>query len=53
MIDDPAKMVNGRDPQLDAAVQHLLEELRVRPFVPPARPASPDRSRMGITEEDK
>lgn len=53
VIDDPAKMVNGRDPQLDAAVQHLLEELRVRPFVPPARPASPDRSRMGITEEDK
>ncbi|KAA0222991.1 MAG: hypothetical protein EDS66_03780 [Planctomycetota bacterium] len=53
VIDDPAKMADGGDPQLDAAIAHLLEELQRNPYVKPARPAYPDRSGMGIREEDK
>lgn len=53
VIDDPAKMADGGDPQLDAAIAHMLEELQRNPYVKPARPAYPDRSGMGIREEDK
>lgn len=53
VIDDPAKMQNGADPQLDFAIDHLLEELQRSRYVPPARPASPDRSGMGIPERDR
>ena len=31
VMDDPALMRNGADPQLDAAVKHLLDELRLHP----------------------
>jgi tricorn protease len=53
VVDDPALMVNGDDPQLDAAIKHLLEELDRNPFEPPARPKYPDRSGMGLSESDK
>ncbi|MCL4209024.1 MAG: PD40 domain-containing protein [Phycisphaeraceae bacterium] len=53
VIDDPSRMLNGADPQLDAAIAHMLEELKTRKYVKPARPAYPDRSGMGITEQDK
>ncbi|MCK6475838.1 MAG: PDZ domain-containing protein [Phycisphaerales bacterium] len=53
VIDDPSKMVDGGDPQLDAAIQHMLEELEKNPYKAPARPKSPDRKGMGITNEDK
>ncbi len=53
VIDDPSKMVDGGDPQLDAAIEHLLGEIKRNPYVPGVRPADPDRSGMGITEEDK
>jgi len=53
VIDDPALMVNGQDPQLDAAIAHMLAEIKRNPYVPPKRPPYPDRSGMGITEEDK
>ena len=53
VIADPSKMQNGRDIQIDAAVQYLLEELEKNPPQEPKRPADPDRSGMGITEEDK
>jgi tricorn protease len=53
VIDDPAKMVDGGDPQLDAAIAHMLDELQRNPYVKPPRPAYPDRSGMGIREEDK
>ncbi len=53
VIDDPAKMVNGGDPQLDAAIEHMLAEIKRNPYTPPPRPAYPDRSGMGIREEDK
>ncbi len=53
VVDDPALMVDGADPQLDAAIRHMLEELELRPYRPPARPAYPDRSGMGIAAEDR
>jgi tricorn protease len=53
VIDDPSKMAHGWDPQLNAAVDHLLEELEKNPYVPAKRPPYPDRSGMGIKEEDK
>ncbi|MHC4949300.1 MAG: S41 family peptidase, partial [Planctomycetota bacterium] len=53
VIDDPALMVDGGDPQLDAAISLMLEEVERNPYQPPQRPASPDRSGMGITEADK
>ena len=53
VIDDPAKMVDGGDPQLDAAIAHMLDEIERNPYKPVPRPAYPDRSGMGIREEDK
>ncbi len=53
VIDDPAKMLDGDDPQLDAAIELMLGELEKNPYQPPARPPYPDRSRMGIAPEDK
>jgi tricorn protease len=53
VIDDPSKMVDGGDPQLDAAIEYLLGEIRDHPYVPGVRPADPDRSGMGVREEDK
>ncbi|MFG0252789.1 MAG: PDZ domain-containing protein [Phycisphaerales bacterium JB038] len=53
VIDDPALMVDGGDPQLDKAIQVVLDAIEeyVSPF--PPRPTDPDRSGMGIREEDK
>ena len=53
VVDDPALMVDGGDPQIDAAVEHMLKELKENPYVPAKRPAYPDRSGMGILEEQK
>jgi len=52
VIDDPAKMMDGGDPQLDAAIEEMLRELADHPFVPPRRPPWPDRSGMGVPERD-
>ena len=46
-------MVDGGDPQLDAAIAQMLEEIKENPYVPATRPPYPDRSGMGIREEDK
>jgi tricorn protease len=53
VVDDPALMVDGGDPQLDAAIEHMLEEIEKNPYVPAERPPYPDRSGMGILEEQK
>ena len=54
---DPALMIapNGEvaDPQLDVAIETVTDEMTRNPFIPPQRPASPDRSGMGVREEDK
>jgi len=52
VIDDPALMVDGGDPQLDAAIAHMLEEIGANPYTKPERPAYPDRSGMGIEPSD-
>ncbi|MEM1423161.1 MAG: S41 family peptidase, partial [Planctomycetota bacterium] len=53
VIDDPALMVNGGDPQIDAAIEQLLRELETGRFVPTPKPAGPDRSGFGIADEDR
>jgi tricorn protease len=53
VIDDPALMVNGGDPQIDRAVQQLLEELKTNAYTPPARPQGPNRRGMGIPENER
>ncbi len=52
VIDDPADMVGGKDPQLDAAIAHMLEELETNAYQPPTPPSFPDRSGMGLAPED-
>jgi len=53
IVDDPALMLDGGDPQLDTAIDLMLSEIKANPYVPPARPAAPDRSGIGILEADK
>ena len=53
VIDDPALMVGGKDPQLDAAIDLMLKEVSEHPFRPVPRPPYRDRSGMGVLEEDK
>jgi len=53
VIDDPALMLDGGDPQLDAAIKHMLEELETKAATPPERPAYPNRAEMGIPAEDR
>ncbi len=53
VMDDPAEMRDGNDPQLNAAIDEMLKEIKTDGYHPPKRPAYPDRSGMGITEADK
>ena len=54
VIDDPGLMLQGGDPQLETAVTVMLEAIANGEVLSPTtRPASPDRSGMGIAEEDK
>lgn len=53
VIDDPGLMLEGGDPQLDAAIEHILGEIGRIPYTPPARPQGPDRSGMGLKDEDR
>jgi len=52
VIDDPARLAAGTDPQLDAAISQMLSELNEHPYKEPARPGYPDRSGFGIKPED-
>lgn len=53
VIDDPALMVDGGDPQLDRAIDHMLKEIKRNPYRKPRRPMYPNRRGMGIKVEDK
>jgi len=58
VIDDPGVMkgglaAGGRDPQLEKAVDVLVQQVKEKPFKKPARPASPDRRGMGLPESDR
>lgn len=52
VIADPSKFTDGRDPQLDAGVAHLLEELKTKAYQPPQPPADPVRTGVGVPESD-
>ena len=53
VLDDPALMFGGGDPQLDRAIQHMLQELQRNPYRAPQRPTPPNRAGMGVTEIDR
>jgi tricorn protease len=44
VVDDPAKMVNGGDPQLERAISEVMQRLQANPPVRPKRPPYPDRA---------
>jgi tricorn protease len=44
VMDDPGLLVQGKDPQLDRALQEVQDSLKANPLKVPARPAYPDRS---------
>ena len=50
---DPTASLDGRDPQLDAAIDHLLEEIKTSGYQRPDRPTPPVRTGIGITDDDK
>lgn len=50
---DPTASLNGRDPQIDAAIEHLLAEIETNAYTRPQRPEPPVRTGIGISEEDK
>ena len=52
VLDDPALMVNGGDPQLDKGIEMMLDEVKNHPYSPPKRPASPDKSGMDTKPQD-
>jgi tricorn protease len=53
VIEDPAQMQDGRDPQLIAGVEHLLSELAAHPWARPARPPYPNRTGAGIPTAER
>lgn len=50
--DDPAKMQDGGDPQLDVAIEQMMSEIKSKGFKKPATPKAPNRSGMGLPEAD-
>ncbi|MGE5236460.1 MAG: S41 family peptidase [Acidobacteriota bacterium] len=44
VVDDPAKMVAGGDPQLDKAIEVVMQQLAQHPPTRPPRPPYPDRA---------
>jgi tricorn protease len=54
VVDDPALMVDGTDPQLEKAIETMLAALEAGEAVPRLPiPPWPDRSGMGLPEEDR
>ncbi|MEQ9096597.1 MAG: S41 family peptidase [Phycisphaerales bacterium] len=53
VMDDPTKLAGGEDPQIDAAVDYLLEAIEREGYQPPQRPEEPDRSGFGIDPADR
>ncbi len=53
VIDDPSLLAKGIDPQLDAAIKLMLDEIAQNGYQPAQRPMDPDRKGMGIDPKDK
>ena len=52
VVADPGQWAQGIDVQLETAIEHMLEEIETNGYRPPRVPQGPDRSGMGIAEED-
>jgi tricorn protease len=48
VTNDPAKLVAGIEPQLDAAIKQMMYELKVKPFVKARQPAISRDRRRGV-----
>ncbi len=44
VLDDPAELAKGRDPQLERAIAEVLKSLKANPPQPPKKPAYPIRA---------
>ncbi len=53
VLDDPALMKDGGDPQLEKAVEVLLKELESGAWKPVPQPKGPDRRGMGLPKSDR
>lgn len=53
VIADPEPLARGVDPQLERGIEHMKREIERNPYRWPGRPAPPDRSGMGIRDEDR
>ena len=53
VVADPSKFTEGRDPQLDAGIEHLLAEIDANPYQRPEPPAAPVRTGVGVDEADR
>ena len=53
VIDNPTEHARGRRPQLDVAVNLMLDEIEKNGYEPPRKPKPPVRRGVGIAEQDK
>ncbi|MDC1043610.1 PDZ domain-containing protein, partial [bacterium] len=53
VMDDPALMQGGADPQIEAGVQQMLKELETGAYQAPPRPADPNRTGMGLPDSER
>jgi tricorn protease len=53
VINDPAKLITGIEPQLDAAIKQMMDELKAKPFVKAGKPAPRDRRRGIVSPSEK
>lgn len=53
VIDNPAELARGKDPQLDKGIEVVMDELRKNPPFRVKRPAYPDRSGSGIPQSER
>jgi len=44
VLDDPAELAQGRDPQLERAIEEVLKEMQASPPGPPHKPPYPNRA---------
>jgi tricorn protease len=50
VTNDPSKLVTGIEPQLDAAIEQMINELRLKPFRKARKPATSRDRRRGIVQ---